>query len=80
LWHARERGETCRGFWWESRKVKVHLKDQVVDGIMGSKYVLKRFVRGLWSGLTWLRIGFTGGVSECGDEPSNSGGAELFIL
>jgi hypothetical protein len=35
LWHAWERGEKCRGFWWESPKKKDHLKDQGVDGRMG---------------------------------------------
>jgi hypothetical protein len=32
MWHAGERGETYRGFWWESPKENVHLKDQGVDG------------------------------------------------
>jgi hypothetical protein len=34
------RGETCTGFWWESPKEKDHLKDQVVDGRMGSEWLL----------------------------------------
>jgi hypothetical protein len=29
--------ETCRGFWWESTKEKVHLEDKGLDGMMGSK-------------------------------------------
>jgi hypothetical protein len=38
------------------------LKDQGVDGIMGSKWSLGRLVRGVWSGFIWLRIGIVGGL------------------
>jgi hypothetical protein len=42
---------------------KIHLKDQGVDGRMGSKWTLGRLVGGgVWSGLTWLRIGIIGGL------------------
>jgi hypothetical protein len=40
---------------------KDHLKDQVVDGRMGSKWILGRLGWGVWSGFTWLRIGIVGG-------------------
>jgi hypothetical protein len=62
MWHARERGETCTGFWWESPKDKDHLEDQDVDGRMGSKWTLGRLVGGVWSGFTWLRTGIVGGL------------------
>jgi hypothetical protein len=32
------------------------------NGRMGSKWTLGRLVGGLWYGLTWLRIGITGGL------------------
>jgi hypothetical protein len=41
---------------------KDHLKDQGVDGMMGSKWTLGRLVGGVWSGSTWLRIGIVGGL------------------
>jgi hypothetical protein len=41
---------------------KDHLKDQGVDGRMGSKWTLGRLVRGVQSGFTWLRIGIVGGL------------------
>jgi hypothetical protein len=41
---------------------KDHLKDQGVDGRMGSKWTLRRLVGGVWSGFTWLRIGTIGGL------------------
>jgi hypothetical protein len=39
-------GETCTGFWWESPKEKDLLKDQGVDGRMGSRWILRRLVGG----------------------------------
>jgi hypothetical protein len=77
MWHARERGETCSEFCWESPKERDQLKEQGVDGMMGSKWTLGRLVRGVWSGFTWLRIGIAGGCCECGDEPSGSGAMEF---
>jgi hypothetical protein len=41
---------------------KDHLKDQGVDGRMGSKWTLGRLAGGVWSGLNWLRIGTVGGL------------------
>jgi hypothetical protein len=38
------------------------LKDQGVDGRMGSKWTLGRLVGGVWSGFTCLRIGTVGGL------------------
>jgi hypothetical protein len=42
---------------------KDHLKDQGVDGRMGSKWTLGRLAGGVWNGFTWLRIGTVGGIS-----------------
>jgi hypothetical protein len=41
---------------------KNHLEDQGVDGRMGSEWTLGRLAGGVWSGLTWLRIGTVGGL------------------
>jgi hypothetical protein len=62
MWHARERGETCKGLCWEIPKEKDNLKDQGVDGRMGLEWTLGRLVGGVWSGFTWLRIGTVGGL------------------
>jgi hypothetical protein len=39
-----------------------HLKDQGVDGRVGSKWALERLAGGVWCGFTWLRIGIVGGL------------------
>jgi hypothetical protein len=77
MWHAWERGETCTGFRWENPKEKDHLKDQGVDGKMGSKWIFRKLAGRVWSGFNWLRIGPVAGSCECGDEPSRSGTTEL---
>jgi hypothetical protein len=46
MWHAWEREETCRGFWWEIPKEKDQLKDQGIDGKRGLEWILGRLVGG----------------------------------
>jgi hypothetical protein len=41
---------------------KDNLKDQGIDGRMGSKWTLGRLVGEGWSGFTWLRIRTVGGL------------------
>jgi hypothetical protein len=53
MWQAWERGDTCTGFWWESLEEKDHLKEQGVDGRMGSEWTLRRLVGG---GVEWIRL------------------------
>jgi hypothetical protein len=42
-------------------ELKDQLKDQGIDGRMGSKWTLGDWL-GVWSGFTWLRIGTVGGL------------------
>jgi hypothetical protein len=62
MWHARERGGNCTGFWLESLKERDHSEDQGVDGKMRLEWILGRLAGGMWNGLTWLRIGTGGGL------------------
>jgi hypothetical protein len=56
-------GRNLYRVWWEGPKRKDHLKDQGVDGRMGSKWTLGKLAGGVWSGFTRLRIGTVGGLS-----------------
>jgi hypothetical protein len=62
MWHTWDRRENCARFWWKSQKERDHLKDQVIDGRMGSAWVLGRLAGGVYSGSSWLRIGTSGGL------------------
>jgi hypothetical protein len=60
--------ENCTRFWLESQEERGHSEDQVVDGRIGSEWILGRLVEG--------------GVAsccECDYEPSDSCGMELLI-
>jgi hypothetical protein len=52
---------------------KDHLKDQGVEGRMGSEWTLGRLVGGVWNGFS----GSLAGCCECGDEPLGPGTLEL---
>jgi hypothetical protein len=57
MWHAWERREKCKRFWWESLKERDHLEDHGVGGKMGSEWFLGTLVCGVWIGFDWLRTG-----------------------
>jgi hypothetical protein len=59
MWHAWKREKYAR-FWWESPKERDHLKDQGIDGRMGSEWILERLNVGVWIGFGWFRIGTSG--------------------
>jgi hypothetical protein len=44
---TRERRGKCTWFWWESQKEIDHLKDQGVNGRMGSEWILWRLDGGV---------------------------------
>jgi hypothetical protein len=54
MWHAWEREGACEGFWWESPWESGHLKNQGVDGRMGSKWTLGRSAGG--GGVEWIHL------------------------
>jgi hypothetical protein len=48
MWHAWERREMCKRFWWKSLKERDYLEDQDIDGRMGTEWILGRLA---WIGL-----------------------------
>jgi hypothetical protein len=55
MWHAWERGETCRGFWWERPHERDHLEDRGVDGWMGLEWISGSLVR-VGGGVEWIHL------------------------
>jgi hypothetical protein len=52
MWHAWERRGTCTGFLVQKSEGKNQLKDQGIDGRMGSKWTLQ----GLAGGVEWIHL------------------------
>jgi hypothetical protein len=50
------------GFWWGNIRERDHLGDQGIDGRIISKRIFKKWDRGAWTGLIWLRIEKGGGL------------------
>jgi len=55
------RGEAYTGFWWGNLRERVHLGHPGVDRRMILRSVFRKWDVGLWTGLSWLRIGTGGG-------------------
>jgi hypothetical protein len=47
MWHAWERREKFKRFWWENPRERDHLEDQGVGGGMGSEWILERLTGGV---------------------------------
>jgi hypothetical protein len=61
MWHVREKGEVCTGFWWGNLREKDHWGDPGVDGRLMLGWIFKKWDLGLGTGLGWLRIEIRGG-------------------
>ena len=48
-------------FWWGNLKEIVHLEDPGLDGRIISRWIFRKWDVGIWTGLSWLRIGTGGG-------------------
>jgi len=54
-------GEAYTEFWWRNLRERDHLGDPDVDGIIILRWMFMKWVVGLWTGSSWLRIGTGGG-------------------
>jgi hypothetical protein len=55
------RGEAYTGFWWGKLRERNHLGDPGVDGRIILRLIFRKWDVGVWTGLSWLRIGTVGG-------------------
>jgi hypothetical protein len=62
------RRKAYTGFWWGNLREGDHLGDSGLSGMIILRWIFRKWVVGLWTGSSWLRIG----RDECGNEPSGS--------
>ena len=48
-------------FWWGNLREREHWEDPGVDGRAIWRQIFRKWERGAWTGLSWLRIGTRGG-------------------
>jgi hypothetical protein len=51
----------CTGFWWVNLKERDHWEDTGVDGRIILRRIFGKWDKGVWTGLSWLRIETGGG-------------------
>jgi len=56
-----ERRGVCGDFWWGNLRERDHLGDPGLDGRIILKWIFRNWDVGVWTGLSWLRIGIGGG-------------------
>jgi hypothetical protein len=55
------RGRVYTGLWWGNMGEREHLEDRGVDGRIILRWIFRKWDVGVWTGLSWLRIGTGGG-------------------
>ena len=55
------REEVYTGFWWGNLKEIDHLGDPGLDGRIILRWIFRKWVVGVWTLSSWLRIGTVGG-------------------
>jgi hypothetical protein len=55
------RGEAYSAFCWGNLREKYHWGDPGIDGRIILRWIFRKWDVGVWTGLSWLRIGTGGG-------------------
>jgi hypothetical protein len=54
--------ERCiQGFWWGNMRKSGNMEDPDVDGRIILRWIFRKCDVGVWTGLSWLRVGTIGG-------------------
>jgi len=53
-------GEACTGFWWGNLRERDQLEAPGLDGKIILRWIFRKWDVGIWTGLSWLRIGTVG--------------------
>jgi hypothetical protein len=51
------RGEVHTGFWWGNLEERNHWEEPGADGRIILRWVFRKWDMGVWTGMSWLRIG-----------------------
>jgi hypothetical protein len=61
MWPVWGKGEVCTGFWWGNLRERDRWGDPGVDRRIILRWIFRKWVVGMWTGLGWPRIGTGGG-------------------
>jgi hypothetical protein len=56
-----ERGEVYTGFWWGNMRERDRLGEPGLDERIILRLIFRKWDLGVWTGLSWIRIGRGGG-------------------
>jgi hypothetical protein len=55
------RAEAYTGFWWGILKEGNHFENPGINGKIILRRIFRKWEVGVWTGMSWLRIGTSGG-------------------
>jgi len=61
MYHIWGRGEEFTGFWWGNLRERDYFGHPGIDGTIVLRWIFRKWDVGVWTELSWLRIGTGGG-------------------